>query len=680
MAVNIKVHTVINDISNYTDEDKFAFVLAERFKQEFKIQKYAEGNVALYTNITYGGGDTSESDILIVVDLKNYYVHFTNSGVINDLPIMVEKGCWILELKSHGIDAIMLDGNQFKAKYSDNRGGFIHHPISAQSRKQRFDVKNYFENRLGYSPWIDNFLCFSSISENDLSTLKFDYDNIDPDSSVLGLSREFSFDQMIRNTILYRPNSVKYDRNYTKAWFNSCSLESMFSDIDYLFASEKQIVGELTQKKMAILSLDEARKSTSVSEGKMNVISGRAGTGKTMRLLQIAVDLEDKGNRCLVLTYNHALVSDTRRLLFLTGHHTKLSGKTIDIRTLHSFFLNLMVQLGVRKDKNINIDTYFSSNDGYENDIKLLRHEIENLAKEDLSVYLEIPDCEMNWDYIMIDEGQDWELDEVKILTKIYGEDHIVFADGVDQFIRTSKKLSIKDLAAKKNSITYDVCLRQKNNLVKFVNAFASCSEVSGWKVKSNNKLLGGRVFITTRKKYDSTFHEKIRQHCLDTKADIYDILALVPPQDVRLLETDGKSEKQFAFRDAFKLANIKYFDGTKYSNRSRYSIVGDEMRLYQYESCRGLEGWVTICFDFDLLIEEKKRQFDQLCLYDPDLGGSEVEQKNYYAYLWALMPLTRAVDSLVIVLKDTQGEVANILREIAGISGFRDFIEWNLN
>ena len=178
-------------------------------------------------------------------------------------------------------------------------------------------------------------------------------------------------------------------------------------------------------------------------------------------------------------------------------------------------------------------------------------------------------------------------------------------------------------------------------------------------------------------KKYNSTFHTELLKHCKKSGAEAYDMLALVPPQDVKVLDIDGRAERQFAFFDSFNRAKIKFFDGTSYANRMRYPVVGDEMRLYQYESCRGLEGWITICLDFDLLVEAKKSQFDQMGLYDSEMGASKEEQRDYYSYLWALMPLTRAVDRLVIVLRDDQGEVSTHLKKIMAIPGFDEIIEW---
>src|SRR5205085_8280587 len=71
---------------------------------------------------------------------------------------------------------------------------------------------------------------------------------------------------------------------------------------------------------------------------KLVILRGRGGTGKTMRLLQLADRLaEEQGARVLILTYNRALVADIRRLLTILGIADDISVRAIHIQTVHSF-------------------------------------------------------------------------------------------------------------------------------------------------------------------------------------------------------------------------------------------------------------------------------------------------------------------------------------------------------
>ena len=54
----------------------------------------------------------------------------------------------------------------------------------------------------------------------------------------------------------------------------------------------------------------------------------------------------------------------------------------------------------------------------------------------------------------------------------------------------------------------------------------------------------------------------------------------------------------------------IKLWDGTQYELRAEYSIDMEEHRILQYDSCRGLEGWVVICLDLDQFVKYKESNF----------------------------------------------------------------------
>lgn len=678
MAVIINVHSIEHDISTPNNDVKFAKDLAERFKQEFAGTNVS-GRINLYTNFTYGGGETSEADILLVVDIENYSKTIYTSVTKTNIPVNVQRGCWIIELKGHGADCIVSEGNQLLVPYTNPISKKTStKPISTQSRKQRFDIANYFNGMLGYSPFIDNYLCLTRVSQKDLSRIiqKSKISNVSLADNYL--SCDFTFEELVRKTAIYRLSSVVTNHTNTQGWMNCCShQDSMFSDIEDLITARKVIVGDLTQQKMNLLSLEKARESTNnVLNGQsIGLLQGRAGTGKTIRLLQMAVDIEnlgESGNRCLVLTYNHALVADIRRTLFLTGHYGKIQGKVIDVQTLHSFFLNLLYHFDVRKDKTItDPHDYFAYGGKYYKELEQLWNVIKDQDNDILDLYKEEDEWGMNWDYVFVDEGQDWSDIEVRLLTKIYGLGHIVVADGVDQFVRGTKKLDVKTLFGKKNvnEKKSQKSLRQKTALTSFVNTFAvECS--MDWSVKESD-MPGGHIYFM--KGYGSNFHNDLVKQCKKAKADNYDILFLVPPQDV----IDKPLDPHFVKYDTYKSANILLFDGTTKMNRTRYSVNSEECRLYQYESCRGLEGWAVVCYDFDLFIEAKMEQFEKENLCDPNLPATLDEQKKMYAYQWALMPLTRPIDTLIITFSDENSEVAKTMKRISTYKLIKDSITW---
>ena len=99
-----------------------------------------------------------------------------------------------------------------------------------------------------------------------------------------------------------------------------------------------------------------------------------------------------------------------------------------------------------------------------------------------------------------------------------------------------------------------------------------------------------------------------------------------------------------------------------------------DSHRLLQYESCRGLEGWTVVNLDFDEFVRYKMETFVEKETFELALESFE-EKRDRSVYLWALIPLTRAIDTLVITLKRKESYVGKVLKEIQLEN--QDFIEW---
>ena len=63
-----------------------------------------------------------------------------------------------------------------------------------------------------------------------------------------------------------------------------------------------------------------------------------------------------------------------------------------------------------------------------------------------------------------------------------------------------------------------------------------------------------------------------------------------------------------------------------------------------------------------------------------PFMGASILGTAKVLTYLWALMPLTRAIDTLVITLKDPNSEVGQIIKKMHDDKRHYDgIIEWRI-
>ena len=400
-------------------------------------------------------------------------------------------------------------------------------------------------------------------------------------------------------------------------------------------------------------------------------MKGRAGTGKTVQLLQLAFYLAnpENDNRCLLLTYNHALVCDIRRLIDFSNIPTGIDSRTVSIKTIDSFFQELMITCGI-------IHKYLDPTDSkypqqYRQSLNELHKYItEELRSEDFETLKEIDGSNIDWDYILIDEAQDWSDLEKNILFKVYGPQCIIVADGVDQFVRSNHKQNWNKGLGQQYvpySKELKIEMRQKSNLVRFLNAYSKELQLD-WSIKENNNLLGGKIKIYNH--YNSNIHINLLKNCKQNECENYDLLILVPPS----LVVKDERGTHFSKFELYKEVGIQLFDGTNFNNRTRYPTK-DLSRVYQYDSCRGLEGWVVVCQAFDELIKYKTESYTA----DPNyLGLDQDAAKKKFVYTWSLMPLTRPVDTLVITLNDANSEIGRILYGLS--QKFSDIIEWNIN
>ncbi len=129
-----------------------------------------------------------------------------------------------------------------------------------------------------------------------------------------------------------------------------------------------------------------------------------------------------------------------------------------------------------------------------------------------------------------------------------------------------------------------------------------------------------------------------------------------------------------FSLTEEFKNMGISIWDLTNTDLRSQYAVELNQHRLLQYESCRGLEGWTVVCLEFDEFIRYKMETFVEQDTNELALESIE-EKKRKFVYLWSLIPLTRAIDTLIITIKDKNSDACKFLRNT--YEKYPDFIQW---
>lgn len=692
MAVSIKIKG-----NNETNEFKDAIALKEIFEAEFR-NKDTNGEILIICNATLFGQETKDIDLIAIGNFEKYRQKIKTKSRANkeDLEqkmrtVFINNFCFVFETKRHRATDIQLDGLTLTVKYGNKRSD-----VTTQSENQKYALTNFFKDRINFSPYVCNFIWLRNVGWNSIKNLLGDKSNIYDKHNYLPntFSFRFLFQLACVQSIPWTPTDRNSGNLKGYSVFNCLrrNQEISFSEIDRifdLFQKVKNGTGELTRKKIEKITktlLNDQKYADAIGE-KLVIFSGRAGTGKTIKLLSVACDLaQEQGARCLILTYNHALVSDIKRTLALADIPDGIDDYTVNITTLHKFFYEIVVgfELDERVKESKNNKKYILNFvDDYISHLTTLKEylDLHLIGEKEISELMKTRHQQVGWDYILIDEAQDWKELEKDIIYKIFGKNRIIIADGVDQLIRSQNRCNWT--RALKPNIDFKKTnekrgLRQKINLVSFVNKFADKLNVN-WNLEAKKELIGGKVIISS-KPYSKELHNRLYNLCSENGNSAYEMLFLVPPSLVeRYMKKDEyghlKEYKRFNKMLEFKNMGINVWDGTSTDLRTQYVVDLEEHRLLQYESCRGLEGWTVISLDYDKFIDYKMQTFEEEKNTNELALESFDEKRKRFVYLWALIPLTRSIDTLVITLNNPNGFIGQKLKEVYQENP--DFIEW---
>lgn len=621
----------------FTDEGEGSVKIERHFNGYFHGKPDIQGRIDIFPSVVAFGQkeNVKDVDLFIIGEFKNYYV----SDLYRD--IEVKNFACTLEMKRHGFSQIDRDGSDVWVHYKN-----CDENATDQSNKAKYALKNYFENKIGHSPWLYNFVWFWSLDQRAV-------DQLDDGDGMNLLPSSFGPEDLI---ILSKRQRVPYNDRSTGCEIVSSWRYDLYDDVVELLSRKITLPEGLTYHKindLQSLEIDRSREYSDIGN-KLTIVSGRAGTGKTFTLIKYAITIaKERDSCCLILTYNKALVSDIRRLLAFMRVPSGIRPNSVQILTMDQFFFQLCMEIGI-VDGKISQEEF---NQGYDERLNALLNNLDRLKKR-------------TWNYVFVDEGQDWSDIQKNILMRYFDPQNIVVADGVDQFIRSNIKQNWQDGDIDYDLDTKTICLRQKNNLVSFILDY--CFQVGlDWRVEPKSDLGGGEVIILAGD-YDLDLHKDILKKCQKAHCENYDILFLVPD---RAIDKSDPLNPHFKLYNEFFNAGIALYDGTNPNVRSGYPVLDGTCRLFDYESCRGLEGWAVICLAFDELIESKRRHFVK-----PKNEGlamkSAKQLEDEFVFLWSLMPLTRAVDTLVITLSEKQGEMAKVFRRLALRHKFIRFID----
>lgn len=563
-------------------------------------------------------------------------------------PIKVSGLVFTVEVKDNPPERVRSVGTHVEVAYGAGKR-VLWKDATQQSLKAPYSVLNYLE-RVGIRLWIVGLLWFRNVPRKLLPA---------PPHNILG-------DKIDWGTLCDR---LRASRLAEGPWHTY--RKDVIDKAGALFGAPLPS-SRLDRKKMELITktrLQTQQYAKQIGE-RMLVFRGEGGTGKTIALLQVAHDLfQQKDARVLVLTYNKALVADIRRVFAHIGLTRGVDSGSIHIQTVHSFVRSLAIDaVGYNWIDEVRFEqSYLEAK-------QALSSVFAGIPQEEIKTYLRFDDGRFTWDFICVDEAQDWPADERDLLFKLYGHNRLILADGMRQLLRGGARLNWSDKLAleERRVIPVKKVLRLKHSLFKFVRTVADQMGVLDLDINPSPEGYGGRVLVVEGSYLrDRSLHDSLVQESRDAGNEPIDMLFIVSSKGV----VSGGQGKSSVAGARFASWNYAIWDAVDSKNRSEYPVSLDQLRIVQYQSCRGLEGWTVVCLGFDEFWDSRAKQFQPSTEDTFGLSRSVEQQRKDFLASWAMIPLTRAIDTLVLEVPNRQHPAGELLWNCYQQCG--DIVEW---
>jgi hypothetical protein len=566
-----------------------------------------------------------EVDQLIYIKFKeNFEYTFPRKG--KDYRYIFKNLLLNIEVKTHtSATDIVSRGEDIYVKYKGKESSrSIQKQMSDQSEAISTDVRAQL-NITDQEVIVFSFVFFPNISENEFASTR----PIKGDNGFI-IFKESRFDMVLKHIARNFSSSSDSEPIHSIPEIFESSYSSWLNDLN------RKIEADSTTRFFNELIKDEYWNESEVYDNigeKLIIIEGNPGTGKTIRLLQIAYNLiKDGHHRPILLTYNKALAMEIKRLVDRSGFSELI------VRNVDSFL----------------IEQYRKLPDLDPNELVLVDNQYDEKWKGVLNRSAE--QIELSHDVLLLDEAQDTPIIDYDILLKLFHNNNIVISYGDRQFVRNplnwTERLLFEEFIV--DDLSCRISKRNKKNLVDFFNEFSrSYDPLNAWNLKSDINTGGGSIILTNRS--DRTLFAVLNRKLSETGLKERDLLVIHP------------SDVQTGYFEELGIGvNFSY-----YSSRAGKDFKFQESahRCVHFKSSRGLEGFVVVIYELDKILEEIK-------------SGRSDEDQDIRSVIsdWLQMLFTRAIDTLVIIVDDRSSKISQVLQRVSQIDAYRNFFKIELS
>jgi hypothetical protein len=625
------------------------------------VESEREARFEIIPKVQCFGQRVRDIDIVVLAVLPaharyrpSFRIGESERGPILPADVWVRNMCLVIEVKGQPPEGVRFTGTHAFVRYFHD-GAETWSSATSQNEDQKYSLKNYLEQHRIASPWVTNLIWFRQLTNADLPTRPHNMlghnSSWDLFLNVLGQQR----------TARYVPSERRYEID---AGVGTSTIDAAIH-----FLTRTVTPTALDRLRMDRIVRSALREEWADLIGrKLLIFRGRGGAGKTMLMLQLAYRLfADHVARVLLLTYNRALVSDLRRLFTLIGLPEDVACGSVQVRTIHSFLAQALRSLQVYDGGDDFLDRY----DEY---VRLALEYIRSgaITTVDLARLRSEYPSTFDWHYVFIDEAQDWPEQERDLLRFFFPTERCAVADGVDQLVRQNVRTDwTAGLAADAwHRVRLAKSLRMKAGLASFANAFARALHLGGWEVEVNDGAPGGRVIVVEGAYFDHLdLHRRVVEEARAAGNEPVDLLVCVPPNLVCGTQTDART----TVTSAFESTGTEVWDGVSGAVRGTFPTSSVQLRIVPYDSCRGLEGWAVLNLGCDDFYAYK------IASYRPSASDTEPldsQEAARFAARWMMIPVTRAIDTLVFQITDPYSPVGEALHRVA--EWLPDVLEWH--
>ena len=603
-----------------------------------------------------------------------------------------------VEIKNHSSDAVRLHGTHLEVQYKG-----MWHDATAQAEAQVWALKNFQEfAHFGMTrrskTFVQSVLWLPRVPED---VLIGSHANGRTKTLFSNLSWQRLIDGFEVNTAQKKVQTLVPEDDDSNS-HSYTSMVKMLTDKVEPTRLDLNRVNALTQKRF-----DEQGYVQNLGSGLL-MFRGRAGTGKTFALIQMAIYLARQGKSTRIVTYNHGLISDmARAMTIIRDRHkdispvpevetrwmlmrdlfthafgevaTQRAGKLYDIEDREALFLRAM-----RRPKAF-LEELVPCCAGKAASKSCLCDPEKSETWSDISKYSQ--KYPAPYDFLLVDEGQDWSTEHRDIMYEVFGPERVIVADGVDQFVDNIRCDWDRGDIVKNRIVPLRTSRRTKAATCDTINEIARKLGVPDWDVEPDQTVTGGRITVLVepepRRAIERALGVLSEDLVAQPKMKPVDALVCLP----HTAATPGTNYCNL-FEVVQNNSDADYWRGYDWKTRQNreYPSRNTALRAVLYQSCRGMEGWTTLCLGLDQFYDHAiakpnidieglrdELKADQGLFFSKSLLEEKLAaEKRAYALNWLMIALTRSMDHLVIHLKNKDSALGNVLQTID-----QDKINW---